>query len=356
MPRPLDRARAFADRFGVKLPVLMAPMAGASPPALAAAVAEAGGMGACGAMPFGRDGIADWMARFRQMSAGAVQINLWVPDEVVRDPEAEAAQAAFLARFGPAPAIPQGALLPDFDMQFAALIDAKPTAASSIMGLFRPDQVAELKAAGIAWIATATSLAEGLAAQAAGADAVIAQGVEAGGHRGAFTPEAAARAQVGAFALIPALADALTVPVIAAGAIADGRSAAAALALGASAVMPGTALLRTPEAAIAPAWAEALAHANPEDTLLTRAYTGRPCRAIANRFLAQAHAGDAPPPAPYPVQRHLTDPLRQDAAAQGDTGRMYLLAGQAAAQAQALPAGQIVARLWAEAEALLGPA
>ncbi len=356
MPRSLDRARAFADRFGLQIPVLMAPMAGSSPPALAAAVAEAGGMGACGAMPFGPDGIADWMARFRQMSGGAVQLNLWIPDEApARDAQAEAAQAAFLARFGPAPEIPEGPLLADFDAQFAALLEARPQAASSIMGLFRPDQVVALKEAGIDWIATATTLAEGLAAERAGADAVIAQGVEAGGHRGAFTPEDAAfRAHVGAFALIPALADALSVPVIAAGAIADGRAAAAALVLGASAVMPGTALLRAPEAAIAPAWAKALARARPEDTVLTRAYTGRPCRALANRFLDAAHAEGSPPPAPYPVQRRLTDPLRRDALEAGDTERMYLLAGQAAGQATADPAGEIVARIWAEAEAILG--
>jgi nitronate monooxygenase len=355
MSRPLDRARAFAERFGLGIPVLMAPMAGSSPPALAAAVAEAGGMGACGAMPFDADAIAGWMARFRQMSAGAVQLNLWVPDDPPRrDAGAEAAQAAFLARFGPPPRLPEGPLLPDFDAQFAALLEARPTAASTIMGLFRPDQVAELKAAGIAWIATATTLAEGRAAEEAGADAVIAQGVEAGGHRGAFTPEdAATRAQVGAFALIPALADALRVPVIAAGAVADGRSAAAALVLGASAVMPGTALLRAPEAAVAPAWADALARARPEDTVLTRAYTGRPCRALANRFLAAAHAEGAPPPAPYPVQRHLTDPLRRDALEAGDTDRMYLLAGQAAGQARDIPAGEIVSRMWTEAEALL---
>ncbi len=358
MDVPRNRSRAFCRRFGLRIPVLMAPMAGASPPALAAAVAEAGGMGACGALPLPPAGITDWMARFRQMSGRAVQINLWVPDaEPDRDTSAEAAQAAFLSRFGPAPALPSGPMQPDFDAQFAAILAARPDAASSIMGLFRPDQVAELKAAGIAWFATATTLAEGLAAEAAGADAVVAQGVEAGGHRGAFTQrDAEARATVGAFALIPALADALSVPVIAAGAIADGRSAAAALVLGASAVMPGTALLRAPEAGIAPGWADALARARPEDTLVSRAFTGRPCRVIGNRFTEAAHAPEVPPPLPYPVQRHLTEPMRQAAMQAGDTDRMYLLAGQAAGRAQAGPAGETVARLWAETEALLGPA
>lgn len=348
------RATRFCQTFDLRLPVLMAPMAGSSPPALAAAVAEAGGMGACGALSLSPQGIADWVARMRQMSPGAFLINLWIADAPVpRDAAAEAAQAAFLARFGPTPSLPQGPLLPDFDAQFAAILHARPKAASSIMGLFRPDQVAALKTAGILWIATATSLAEGRAAQAAGADAVIAQGAEAGGHRGGFTPADAARDAIGTFALVPALADALRIPVIAAGGIGDSRTLAAALTLGASAGMIGTALLRTPEAAIAPVWAQALAEASVDDTLVTPAFSGRPARTLRNAYTEATRAPEAPPPLPYPVQRALTEPMRQQALKDGSIAHLYALAGQGVALARPEPAQALVEEIWVTARALL---
>ena len=332
----------------------MAPMAGSSPPALAAAVGQAGGLGACGALSLDAQGIAQWAARLRQMTDAPFQINLWIPDAAPRrDPVAEADQAAFLSRFGPETAPPTGPVLQDFDQQFAALLAARPAAASSIMGLFAPEQVRALKAAGISWIATATSLAEALAAEAAGADAIVAQGAEAGGHRGAFSPAEAARIAVGTFALVPSMADAVSVPVIAAGGIGDARGIASALTLGASAVTLGSALLRTPEAGIDPVWADRLATARPEDSVISTAYTGRPARMLPNAFTRAAHAPGAAPIAPYPIQRALTEPLRKEALARGDAETLYALAGQAAHLSRAEPAQALVSRLWAEAQGLL---
>ena len=350
-----ERAASFCQRFQLRCPLLMAPMAGACPPGLAAAVARAGGMGACGALLMQPAEMLAWAHSFREQTDGPLQINLWIPDPPpARDPHHEAQLRSFLSDWGPP--VPQSAAdapPPPFEAQCEALLEIAPAVVSSIMGLYSASFVEQLKARGIAWFATVTTVREARAAEAAGADGLIAQGMEAGGHRGTFDAGRADRELVGLFALLPAVVDAVALPVVATGGIADGRGVAAALTLGASAVQIGTALLRCPEAQTHPAWADAIARTAPEATVLTRAFSGRWGRSIETAYVRAAATPAAPAPAPYPVQRGLTAPLRKAAVASGDLERMQVWAGQSATLARAEPAGAAIERIWRDAQQLL---
>jgi nitronate monooxygenase len=351
----IARAEEFCRTYRLEMPILLAPMAGACPASLSIAVANAGSMGAMGALMYPPGGIRDWVREFRAHSTGPFQLNTWIPDPPpTRDPAAEARVRQFLASWGPdVPAAAGDVTRPDVGEQCEAFLEVAPTAVSSIMGLFPESFVARAKSKGIAWFATATTVDEAKRARDAGADAIIAQGFEAGGHRGSFDQATAERQTIGLFALLPRMADRIDLPIIAAGGIGDGRGVAAALTLGASAVHIGTAFLRCPEAKTHRAWADALDNLEPEGTMPTRALTGRLARAVATDYVKAAAAQDAPPPAPYPVQRGLTQAMKDAGAAKNDHHRMQLWAGQSAAMARPVAAGDLVREVWRHAQSLL---
>ena len=350
-----DRVHAFCDRFGLRIPILLGPMAGACPPSLSIAVANAGGMGACGALMMEPDEIFGWATAVRASTPGPFQLNIWVPDPPpLRNREHERRVRAFLAQWGPeVPDAAGDAPLKDFAAQCEALLEAKPAAISSVMGLYPDLFVARMKERAVPWFATVSSLDEAVRAEAAGADVIVVQGMEAGGHRAAFDPNGAELRLVGLVALVPAVADSVRVPVVAAGGIADGRGVAAALSLGASAVQIGTGFLRCPEAQIHPAWADAIARTAPEQTIVTRAFSGRPGRSIGTAYVRAAMSDDAPVPAPYPVQRGLTASMRLAANKAGDIDRMQAWAGQSARLAQPQPATALARRIWEDAQGLM---
>ncbi|ASJ70556.1 NAD(P)H-dependent flavin oxidoreductase [Granulosicoccus antarcticus] len=358
----LKRANEFAERLGLRVPVLLAPMAGACPASLSIAVANAGGLGACGVLLMPPAGIEQWGRDFRAESTGLFQLNTWIPDpEPVRDAAHEAEINEFLSSWElemgheesvqSASATPPAPLV--FSEQCDAMLEAAPVAISSIMGVYSEAMLAAMKSRGILWFATATTVTEAVIAANAGADVIVAQGMEAGGHRGSFKAADAEQSLVGLFSLLPAIVDVVDIPVVATGGIADARGAAAALLLGASAVQVGTGFLRAKESGISPSWADAIGQTLPEETVATRVFSGRLGRAIRTRYVDAATASQAPVPAPYPVQRGLTQAMRQAATRADNIDAIQAWAGQSAGMSKALPAADIVDDIWQGTQALL---
>ncbi len=351
----IKRAENFAAEFGVTHPILIGPMAGACPVNLSVAVAEGGGMGACGALLMQPDTMKQWASEFRTGTSGPFQMNLWIPDETAeRNSDHENELRAFLNQWGPeVSAESANDTPPDFHAQCEALLDIAPPVISSIMGLFDAPFVDRIKAKGIKWFANVTTVEEAIMAETAGADVVVAKGFEAGGHSGAFKPEDALRYGAGLMSLIPAIYDSVDLPIVASGGIADGRTTAASLMLGASAVQIGTGFLRATESTIAPAWSDAIGNARPENTILTKAFSGRAGRSIATRYALAMERADSPKPAPYPIQRGLTQAMRAAATKENKINCMQAWAGQSAAMAQVKSATHITANIWSSATELL---
>ncbi|MBL8664070.1 MAG: nitronate monooxygenase [Candidatus Odyssella sp.] len=348
------KSRAFCARLGIAHPIVQAPMAGGgSTPALAAEVSEAGGLGFLGAAYLTPAQIGEAVAEVRKRTRKPFGVNLFCGGferAGAAEPVAPA-MLALLARHHAALGLPPPeAPSPQSDpapAQFEALLAARVPVFSSTFGFPAPDIVARMKAAGTFVIGTATTVEEGKRLAAAGADAIQAQGAEAGGHRGTFAAPFE-RAMIGLMALLPALADAVEVPVIASGGIMDGRGIVAAEALGAAAVALGTAFLVCEEAGVPDAYKTAILRAAEDETTLTRAFSGRPARGIVNAFLEEAEASGAI--APFPTQNALTRPMRNAAAKAGDVERLSLWAGQGVRLARRMKAAELMRVLVKEIE------
>ncbi|MFN7643828.1 MAG: NAD(P)H-dependent flavin oxidoreductase [Burkholderiales bacterium] len=348
----LLKGRGVAPRFGLDWPIVQAPMAGGiTTPALVAACCEAGALGSLGAAVLSPDRIRSEVAAIRALTRRPFAINLFVldePERFARDGEAAAIArlASWRARSGlPAQQRP-ARVCESFAAQLDAVIEAAPAVASFHFGIPPADRLAALRRAGCRIVGGATNVAEARAWAEAGADAIVAQGGEAGGHRGTFVGGFEEGA-IGTMALVPRLVDAVDavdVPVIAAGGIMDGRGVAAAFALGAQGVQLGTAFLACDESGAHPNWKAALAEADTRGTRLTRVFSGRPARGLVNGFMEAMRADEGAVPV-YPVQNALTAELRAAATRAGDIEAMSLWAGQAAALARPMPAAALVARL-----------
>ncbi|HSI02222.1 MAG TPA: nitronate monooxygenase [Reyranella sp.] len=322
-------ANALTQRLNLRWPIIQAPMGLMSTPALAAAVTNAGGLGGLGLWGLTAEEAARRIAGFRQMSSGSLNVNypLW-PEPITTPNVVEAMRRHLQAHYDakdlgevPAPQGTAGEVTPE---HLAVLLDTKPEVVSFHFGIASPEIIRPLKDAGIFIQASATTAAEARQLEALGVDAVIAQGTEAGGHRATFTGVDMSQ-QAGLFSLLPQIVDAVRVPVIAAGGVADGRTMAAAFMLGASAVQMGTAFLHCEEANVLPAHRLALAEADESCTVVTDLISGRPARYIRNKLLDDLVESGLKP-LPIPAQLSLTMPL----GASGDRELTPLFSGQAA--------------------------
>lgn len=320
---------------------------GPSTPELAIAVCRAGGLGFLAAGYKRADAVREEIRAVRAATAAPFGVNLFVPTPAPADP---AGYEAYLRELGPE-AERQGAELgeprfddDDWDAKVTLIGEERPAVVSFTFGCPAAEVCERMHDAAVAAWVTVTNPEEADAAEAAGADGLVVQGAEAGGHRGGFAPDGSDEGGLGLLALLRILGRATALPLIATGGIADGAALAAVLCAGASAGQIGTALMLAPEAGTAPAQRALLAQRAP--TRVTRAFTGRPARGIVNRFLTE-HSASAP--VAYPEIHHVTAPLRAAARKRGEIDSFNLWAGQAHELAQARPAAEIVREMAAEA-------
>ncbi|GAB3628794.1 2-nitropropane dioxygenase [Pandoraea terrae] len=354
----------LVTKLGISTPIIQAPMAGVTTPALAAAVSNAGALGSLGVAAMGADGARTAIRETRALTDKPFNINVFCHPPATLDAARQSAWIAYLApefaKFGAAAPAELREIYTSFladEAMYKMLLDERPAVVSFHFGLPRTEWIKALHDAGIVLLASATNLDEAKRIEAAGIDAIVAQGIEAGGHRG-FFEDAGDRGPnvdegLGTLALVRLLVEKTTLPVIAAGGIMDGAGIAAALALGAQAAQLGTAFVACPESSADAAYRAALTSAKPPRTAMIRAISGRPARGFANRLWELEQAADRPLVAGYPMAYDAGKALGAAAKAKGDSHYAAQWAGQAAPLARALPAADLVAALRTETRATL---
>lgn len=357
---PPTMRTSLAERLGIDHPIMQAPMAGgAATPELVCAVSNSGALGFIAAAYLAPDQIEETARRVRARTSKPFGINLFSPIEHDVMPTDTRPALDLLAGYHrelglPAPEIPSRTIQP-FDDQLAAALESGASVFSFTFGLLPAAAMESVKARGLFVIGTATTVDEAIALERAGCDAIVAQGSEAGAHRGTFGDRGAFEtSMIGTMALVPQIVDSVRIPVIASGGIMDGRGIAAAHVLGAEAVQMGTAFLTTDESGVTESYKAALLGARESDTRLTRAFSGRPARGIPNRFMNEVDARGPGANLGYPTQNAVTRALRTEAARRDRADFLSLWAGQGVRLARRGPAAALVSRLVDETTAALG--
>ena len=345
------------DLLNIEVPILLAPMAGCSGVALAVAVANAGGLGAYPCAYVKTEKIEKEVGDIQASTNRPLNLNFFCHDEPVfngaRQDEWRAALEPYYAEYEAEFPVPlTAASETSFNEDLCALVEKlRPNVVSFHFGLPRADLLQRVKEIGCTILCSATTVDEARHLEDQGVDAIIAQGVEAGGHRGMFLSSDIA-SQVGTMALVPQIVDAVGVPIIAAGGIGDGRGIAAAFALGASGVQLGTAFLRCPEALTSAVHRSALAKSSANGSVLTNVFSGKPARSIANRLVREQGPISRTTP-DFPLATRELGPLRAASQGKGDDGFTSLWSGQAAALAGDKPAAEVIRQLSDDALAIL---
>lgn len=351
--------RRILELFDIEIPIIQAPMAGPGTAPLALAVSDAGALGSLPCAQLTLEQARASLEALSRATSRPFNVNFFCHSAPRADAERSRAWLARLAPYYAELAVGAGAAAPDagrrpFDADFCALLETyRPRVVSFHFGLPPPQLLERVKATGAKILSSATTVAEARWLEAHGCDAIIAMGSEAGGHRGSFLTDHMSR-QIGLFALLPQVADAVNVPVIAAGGIADARGIVAAAALGAAAVQIGTAYLFCPEAKVAKIYRDALESAADDDTMITNVFTGRPARGIVNRLMLEQGPLSAFAPE-FPLAAAAVTPLKARAEALGSGDFTNLWSGQAVRLSRrSLPAAELTRQLWQQATRMLG--